>query len=495
MSLALQSRLRPPGALRRALDLRKAWLAIDGNPAALAFVATPTGGLCAWGAFMLACAASLQISAPHLALGGAALLAVVFWPRRRLAIVSAASVIFFLARPYRTSEWAVLTGDLATANGFRGDLLQSVVAAVFLVFAIAFLRLQRIAPAALPSRRPLLALIVLWFAAFAAALAVPATSPGGMLLWTMAGVCVSSMWMLAYVASDQKAGVRVPDGARATMVRPFWGGGAEGIGKSWGYLAKFDARTPAELAATRLKAVKLAVWGLLLALVWTVADRAFYTELGLLPITDAVLAHAAGQGRGSLHGWASVVANYAVDLLAISVWGHLIVASVRMLGYRIPRNTFNPLASRTIAEFWNRYFFYFKEMLVDFFFYPAFVRFFRANIKLRIAFATLCAAGLGNFLFHFMRETHVFATKHWLEALAGFQSAAVYSALLAAGLIISQWRGRKPLPEHGFFAYQVRPRLAVIGFFCLLKIFDDLSGEGSLGERFSFALSLIGIGT
>jgi len=493
MSITAPYTLRPPGLLRRALHLREAWLAIDRNPAAVAFVATRTGALCAWGAFMLACAASLQVSAPHLALIGAALLGVVLWPQRRMAIVSAASALFFIARPYRTAEWATLTGDFAAANALHGDMVQSAAAAAFLLFAMAFLALQRTVPAAFFSRRPLLALILLWFALFASALAVPAASLGGLLLWTMAGVGVSSMWMLAYVANDQKAGVRIPDNARAAMIRPFWGGGAEGIGKSWAYLSKFDARTPEELAATRLKAVKLAVWGLILAIVWAAADRVFYTDIGLLPITDAVIAHAAGYGRGSLHGWASLVANFVVDLLAISVWGHLIVAAVRMLGYRIPRNTFNPLASRSIAEFWNRYFFYFKEMLVDFFFYPAFVRFFRTNIKLRIAFATLCAAGLGNFLFHFMRETHVFATKPWLEALAVFQSAAVYSMLLAAGLIISQWRGRKPLPEHGFLAYQVRPRLVVIGFFCLLKIFDDLSGEGSLAERFFFALSLIGI--
>jgi hypothetical protein len=163
-----------------------------------------------------------------------------------------------------------------------------------------------------------------------------------------------------------------------------------------------------------------------------------------------------------------------------------------MLGWRIPRNTRNPLASRTLAEFWNRYFFYFKEMLVDFFFYPAFLHWFKKNPKLRIAFATFCAAGAGNFLFHFMRETHIFASREFHDALAVFQSAAFYSLALAAGLIISQWRGVKLTPEMGFWRWHVLPRLNVFVFFCFLKIFDDLSGNGTFAERAAFALSLFG---
>ena len=166
---------------------------------------------------------------------------------------------------------------------------------------------------------------------------------------------------------------------------------------------------------------------------------------------------------------------------------------MRLAGWRIPRNTRNPLASRTLAEFWNRYFFYFKEMLVDFFFYPAFQRFFKGNVKLRIAFATLCAAGLGNFLYHFMRETYVFADGDVWAKLAIFQSAAFYSLALAAGLIVSQWHGAKPKPKDGFLAYHVWPRLNVIAFFCFLKIFDDITGEGTFSERARFAASLLGV--
>ena len=132
-------------------------------------------------------------------------------------------------------------------------------------------------------------------------------------------------------------------------------------------------------------------------------------------------------------------------------------------------------------------------MLVDFFFYPAFQRFFKKQPKLRIAFATLCAAGIGNFLYHFMRETWVFAWTPALETLPKFYSAIFYSLVLAIGLIVSQLRGRKPKPEDGFFAYHVRPRLGVILFFCMLKVFDDISGQGTFGERLTFFVSLFGV--
>ena len=112
---------------------------------------------------------------------------------------------------------------------------------------------------------------------------------------------------------------------------------------------------------------------------------------------------------------------------------------------------------------------------------------------MRIAFATFCVIGLGNFLYHFIRETYVFASLPITEALVVFQSAVFYTLALAAGLIISQWRDTKPKTQHGFLRYEVLPRLNVIAFFCFLKIFDDISGEGTLAERTSFTLSLFGL--
>ena len=68
----------------------------------------------------------------------------------------------------------------------------------------------------------------------------------------------------------------------------------------------------------------------------------------------------------------SIVANFPERLLEIAVWGHPVVATARLAGFRLLRNTYRPLSSRTIAEFWNRYYYYFKEALVKVYFFPTY---------------------------------------------------------------------------------------------------------------------------
>ncbi len=474
------------------LAARRAWLAVDSNEPAIAFASTRLGSFALSGMFIALLAMSLQLSMAALALTGVALLAMVALPRHRFAILMGASVFYFAMRPFRISQWSDLAATETAILGLPALSLQLASVVLFLVFALGILSLQRRLPRSFLAKRPVLTVIVGWFGLLALALLTSAGSYAHAALWTLTGVSVSSIWFLAYAAIDQRGKDPTSLAARAGFMRPFWGGSAAPIGKSFGYLNKFSAKDDRDLAVTRLKALKLAVWALILTGVWQVFDWILFYQLGLPELQSAVLSHAAGQSAPVAVNWAVVLSNYLLDLLIISVWGHFIVASVRMVGYRIPRNTVNPLAARTLAEFWNRYFFYFKELLVDMFFYPAFVRYFKGNVKLRIAFATLCAAGLGNFLYHFMRETYVFADGISWEKLAIFQSAVFYSLALAAGLIVSQWRGRKPVPENGFLRYHVLPRVNVIAFFCFLKIFDDLTGDGSLLERAAFFLSLFG---
>ena len=483
-----------PSLLAHASRGRDLWLAIDTNERAIAFVATRTGALAVTFAVLLCLAAGLQMSLPALALVGLTVLGIVLVPARATAILLGASLFYFAVRPFRIEGWTNLVRDQAGAFPLGGALgLQLAAVAAVLALSFLFLLWQRRYAHTTAAKRPVLTLILLWFALLGIAIAAPT---GGVLhatLWAVSGVSVSSLWILAYSAVDAKSKKRRPVAQRALFLRPVWGGSAAPIGKSFGYLDRFAAVDEADLAVTRLKALKLAVWALVLSGLLAVSRFVAFDVMALADLQTAILAHAAATPLPVAVSWASLVANYLLDLMIIAVWGHFIVAVVRLCGWRIPRNTVNPLASRTLAEFWNRYFFYFKELLVDFFFYPAFQRYMKSNVKLRIAFATFCAAGLGNFLYHFMRETWVFAGGVTWEALAIFQSALFYSLVLAAGLVVSQWRGRKVGPDDGFLAYHVWPRLNVVAFFCFLKIFDDISGEGSLGERFLFLFSLFGV--
>ena len=480
-----QSKLGP-------LVWRRAWLEVDRNESAQRLVQSLAGRIALVMIFSGICFASGNFSTAALALIAVSLLGIVLLPAWRITVICGASLFYLGMRPFRIEPWRDLIWSKTNALpfGLPPLALQGAGVVLFLAFAAGFLFWQRANSGTKPAKRPILTLILIWFGLFAVSLATPTDTVASSILWTLTGVFVSSIWFLAYAAADQKTKDTTATAARASLMRAFWGGSATPIGKSFGYLNKFDAKDEIELAATRLKALKLVVWALWLTGLWVAFEWLLRDQLGLPELNAAILAHAYGVGFSGVQNWASLLSNYFLDLIIISIWGHFIVAIVRMCGYRIPRNTVNPLASRTLAEFWNRYFFYFKELLVDFFFYPTFVRWFKKSPKLRIAFATFCAAGVGNFLYHFMRETHVFATMEWQDALAVFQNAGFYSLALATGLILSQLRKRKPRPEDGFWRYEVTPRIGVIGFFCFLKIFDDITGIGTLTERAAFTISL-----
>src|SRR5262249_33717188 len=136
--------------------------------------------------------------------------------------------------------------------------------------------------------------------------------------------------------------------------------------------------------------------------------------------------------------WASLVTSNASWMLHLWAMGHAVVSLVRMSGFRIPRNTVSPLYSRTLADFWNSNYFYFKELLVDFFFFPTFLRCCGGRPRLRLAVATFCAAGAGNLAYHVIRRIDVVAQVGWLGAASAFSCYAVYALALSGGLVVSQ---------------------------------------------------------
>jgi D-alanyl-lipoteichoic acid acyltransferase DltB (MBOAT superfamily) len=194
--------------------------------------------------------------------------------------------------------------------------------------------------------------------------------------------------------------------------------------------------------------------------------------------------------------WSSLAAFFVGDLLNMSVWGGVIVACARMAGFRLLRNTYRPLESTSLAEFWNRYYFYYKELLVDHFFYPAFLRYFRKHRRLRMFFATFAAACVGNLLFHLIRDIHFVAEMGLWNALVGEQSHAFYTLVLATGVALSQMRPRNAGLSRGWLRGRVLPCLWVAGFFCVLHVFDaPLDRDHSIWQRGQFLLHLIGADT
>src|SRR6185436_4922264 len=104
------------------------------------------------------------------------------------------------------------------------------------------------------------------------------------------------------------------------------------------------------------------------------------------------------------------------------------------------RNTYKPYLATSIAEFFNCIYYYFKELLVTFFFYPTYLRFFKKQPRLRVFVATLAAAGFGNFLLHYFRaEDRILRDGLW-NTLIFFAPYMIYALLLGSAIGLSQLR-------------------------------------------------------
>jgi hypothetical protein len=285
--------------------------------------------------------------------------------------------------------------------------------------------------------------------------------------------------------------------------------GSTPIGKGRAYLRKVEAKTRAELSVVQLKAIKLLVWIAVLQrlrhLLQVVLHGEFwkglqtlFNHLGLAvpnlhvpTLETAINLSAAGTQLPWGIAWVTLITHFVEAVLAIYVGGNLAVACCRMAGFYILRNTYRPLESQTIAEFWNRFYYYFKELLVEFFFFPVYMRYFKKYPRLRKIAATMAAATLGNMIYHFCRD---FAYVHDLglrAAVTGFQVYAFYTFLLGLGICVSQMRSRPATPAGGVpWMRRLFSFMIVVGFFCLLDVFDYEPRAHTLGAHFAFFLNL-----
>jgi hypothetical protein len=178
--------------------------------------------------------------------------------------------------------------------------------------------------------------------------------------------------------------------------------------------------------------------------------------------------------------------------LQIAMWAHLFIGIARLAGYRLPRGSWRPLESRTLMDYFNRFHYYFKELLVDFFFVPTFFKVFRNHQRLRMFFATFMAAGVGNALWHFVRDIDLISTLGPGAAVETFSSYLVYSAVLATGVGLSQLRANLGHRPSATLVGRIYSFFFVWSFVTCLHIFGDASRDHTLGERTSFLVSLFG---
>ena len=399
----------------------------------------------------------------------AAVALTIVFPKHRYAIVSIAGIALPVAMlPMSGAAYVVPAGLAALALRFPQSLL---------------------------ARYPVRTAVIGYLALLATISATPLDGWAKAAAWTLALALGRMLWFFCYNLVDRE---RSP--LQAGFWRPLWMAFTDSptaFGKGPAYLRRIDARTPEQLAVTRLKAVKLLLWALMLSAADLVLEYVLYRAHPgpAIPTFQAAFeASVAGHPFPWYANCASLVAAFCVTLLQLSVWGHQIVACMRMAGFRALRNTWRPLEARTVAEFWNRYYFYFKELLVDLFFYPTFTRYFRKYRRLRMVAATMAAACFGNALFHFLRDISYIEELGWWRAAVGFQTYLFYTLVLGAAISVSQLRAkRKQPPSQSWLRRRLAPAVCVVGFYCLLHIFDDTGRTYGLREHFVFLGRLIGL--
>ncbi|MCC7485374.1 MAG: hypothetical protein IT529_10355 [Burkholderiales bacterium] len=463
--------------------------AIESSPAAVAFVQTAAGKLALFAVF----AALMKLDARGMWLDGrylwlivtvAAALVSLAGRHRHLALLACGAALLAYA-----PEWIDFGGVWAVARQEgEGDIrfLRVSAVAASLPLALCALWLARRYREHPLGSHPVLAQHIVYCGLLGLAASHLLAGLPQVLLWAVLAVLAAGFSYFAYALIDQRHREPAPLAWQIASLNPFAWPTPVPMGRGAASWRAAEAHAAEELAVTQLKAVKLLVWAFAVKLLLWVYRWTIYQQLGVPPLRVAFDAFLRGAGVPAPLGLASVIANFPEQLLQVAIWGHVIIATLRLAGFRLLRNTRRPLSSRTIAEFWNRYLYYFKEVLVHVYFYPAFVRCFKRHPRLRLAFATFMAAGVGNWFLHFIVQTPAIARHGLVEALARSQTYAFYSIMLSAGIIASQLRRRGPAPGRGLLRGRLAPCLGVAAFFCLLSFFDGPQGHVSLGRHFAF---------
>jgi hypothetical protein len=376
-------------------------------------------------------------------------------------------------------------------------------------------------------RRPVLTVIASYLFLASLAYYLPLSNQFKVCIWVFLLIFNNYLWFLSYSFCERH------DPQAPTFIRqlgyyqPFWYPSSLPIPKGASYIRQIMAVTPEELAVCRLKGLKLLIWAIYLSIFTMFLEAVCYgfaesysrlfalvvdqktlifffreelvgridnwpLSLDIPYYKDAFESCIAGQPLPFGKNWQALILYFFLMVLHLAVVTHAAIAICRMAGYKALRNVYRPLRATTIAGFWNNYYYYYKELMVTVFFYPTFLRYFRNRPMLRYYVATMAAAGLGNFLYHFLLRIDLIITQGVFQTVVLMQSMLVYCFLLGNGIFLSQLRKLK----RGNAGSLVPAPLATAGvllFYCVISIFGDAESLNTLADSWMFFLSLFNL--
>lgn len=333
------------------------------------------------------------------------------------------------------------------------------------------------------------------------------TAPSSVTVRTVLAGCALVLpfllWRLGFMLFTAQRGRMAGTGLRDHWfyIWPVWGGSNVPFGKGLDYLATCEAKDEESLARSQLAGIKALVLaavcsvckGLLDGLVFG-DENGYQHAVGGWTLGVASTSHMiATPGDYPLWKcWTSIYCELFRQVLHWGSKGHVIVAYLRLGGFNVFRNTYKPLLAETVVEFWNRYYYYFKELLVNFFFLPTFARYFKQSPRLRVFAAVFAAAFFGNMYYHVIKSSQ-FMIGDGSLVWAAFNTRLVYCFALALGIYISMRREqRRP---KGAARPPARRAVAIFGVWTFFA-FIHLWAKGGMphSNRFHFLLGLFGLG-
>ena len=343
-----------------------------------------------------------------------------------------------------------------------------------------------------------LLLMWLWFA-------LPANPMLRLVLTSFVMLMPFLLWRLGYMLftaqRGKMAGTHLTD--HVFYIWPIWGGSNTPYGKGLDYLASCEARDPEALAKSQLAGLKLFVLAAMSGLGKDLIEGLVFGEqnvyrravggfsLGIPPVNEWFA------NPGAHPPWVGWIAIYADLIRLVLHWGangHVVIGYLRFSGFYVFRNTYKPLLAETVVEFWNRYYYYFKELLVNFFFFPTFTRYFKTHPRLRLLAAVFAAALFGNMYYHVI-DSAPLIRGDWPGLWTRFNARLCYCFMLALGIYISM--RRESSRDRGAPPRSLPRRvLAIFGvwtFFAIIHIWAKREPVSAL-ERLKFFLGLWGIG-
>lgn len=298
------------------------------------------------------------------------------------------------------------------------------------------------------------------------------------------------VWYFAYDLQRQPRQSKFNTAQHLAYYRPFWSLFFYApMPKGENYWRQIQVSSAEELTRCRVNGAIFIIWGTAIESL----RLFFYGYYRQFTIGEALKTIYDGMALRSAVAWISVGFDFFDNLLMFTSYSYIIVGVIFFVGYKSPMNTNRPLQAKNPLDFFQRYNFFYKELLFQFFFFPAFAKLKILPARLRVSVSLFWAVAVGNFLIIYFRNADLHFSRGLQDSFVLLSNYAVYSLLLFFLLLPSVLANisDRPKPESSKTLVTLGTILTILAF-ATIRIFDE-QFSGNLALNFSLLKILFGM--